>query len=398
MSTPPLTPDIFDATKYRWYACDRSTGALQEYPDFSNITLAPDMGFPLLVNLKNFRLKTGSGKTMSISNVQQVALPAGWSLVGNPFNFAIPYDSLRVSEGATFELWSFNGDWQLNRAGLEPWQGYAIHLNRAATLFISPGVAGLSEGVAAHAVVNNEGENWLMQIIASNGRSESRFNFAGQHAAAANEVDAWDLHQPPRLADHMQVQFQPKQIAGGLKADVRLPSVEGHTWDFTCIVNPADELLRLTFEGVKQVPAGFEIFLVDEETATAFDLRSNNRLEFAIKNLTEKKFKLLAGNKSYVRTQAREVEFYPQSYVLLQNFPNPFNPATQIIYSLPEAGMVELSVYNIHGQLVARLVNELQSAGSHTAVWQARGASSGVYWIRLQTGKTTVMKKCLLIK
>lgn len=60
--------------------------------------------------------------------------------------------------------------------------------------------------------------------------------------------------------------------------------------------------------------------------------------------------------------------------------------------------MVELSVYNIHGQLVARLVNELQSAGSHTAVWQARGAGSGVYWIRLQAGKATVMKKCLLIK
>ncbi|RIK63673.1 hypothetical protein DCC62_26420 [candidate division KSB1 bacterium] len=395
-ANPLLEPP--DATKYRWYACDRSTGALQEYPDFSNITLTPDMGFPLLANLKNFRLKTGSGKTMSISDVHHVPLPAGWSLIGNPFNFAIPYDSLRVSEGATFELWSFNGDWQLNRAGLEPWQGYAIHLNRAATLFISPGVAGLSDGVAAHAVANNEGENWLIQIIASNGRSESRFNFAGQHAAAANEVDAWDLHQPPRLADQVQVQFQPKQIAGGLKADVRRPSAEGHTWDFTCIVNPADVLLRLTFDGVKQIPAGFEAFLVDEETETAYNLRSNNRLEFAIKNLTEKKFKLLAGNKSYVTEQAHEVELYPHNYVLLQNFPNPFNPATQIIYSLPEADMVELSVYNIHGQLVAKLVNELQSAGSHTVVWQARRAGSGVYWIRLQAGKTTVMKKCLLIK
>ncbi|MBC6951690.1 T9SS C-terminal target domain-containing protein, partial [candidate division KSB1 bacterium] len=395
-ANPLLEPP--DATKYRWYACDRSTGALKEYPDFSNITLAPDMGFPLLANHKNFRLKTGSGKTMSISDVHHVALPAGWSLIGNPFNFAIPYDSLRVSDGAAFELWSFNGDWQLNRAGLEPWQGYAIHLNRAATLFISPGVAGLSEDAAAHAVANNEGENWLMQIIASNGRSESRFNFAGQHAAAANEVEAWDLHQPPRLADQVQVQFQPQQIAGGLKADVRRPSVEGHTWEFTCIVNPADEVLRLAFEGVKQIPAGFEVFMVDEETEIAYDLRSNNRLEFAIKNLTEKKFKLLAGNKSYVTTQAREVELYPQSYVLLQNFPNPFNPSTQIIYSLPEASMVELSVYNIHGQLVAQLVNEPQGAGSHTAVWQARGAGSGVYWIRLQAGKTTVMKKCLLIK
>ncbi len=305
---------------------------------------------------------------------------------------------MNLSDGTTFELWSFNGDWQINRAGLEPWQGYAIRLNRAATLFISPGVAGLSEGAAAHAVANNEGENWLMQIIASNGRSESRSNFAGQHADAAGEVDAWDLHQPPRLADQVQVQFQPKQIAGGLKADVRQPARAGHTWEFACIVNPEDEVLRLSFAGVQQIPASFEAFLIDLETGAAFDLRGNERLEFAIKNSTEKGFKLLAGNQAYVTEQAREVELDPQSYVLLQNFPNPFNPATQIIYALPEAGMVELSVYNMHGQLVAQLVNEPQSAGSHTAVWQARGAGSGVYWIQLQAGKVRVLKKCLLIK
>ncbi|MDZ7309614.1 MAG: T9SS type A sorting domain-containing protein, partial [candidate division KSB1 bacterium] len=373
-------------------------GTLQEYPSFEGITMAPDMGYALLVNLKNFRLKTGSGKTMSISGAHRVSLPAGWSLIGNPFNFAIPYDSLRLADGAAFELWSYNGDWQPNRRGLEPWQGCAIHLQRAATLLINPGVAGLSEGVAAHTVANNEGGNWLVQIIASTGRSESRFNFAGQHAAAENGVDAWDLHQPPRLANQVQIQFQPNQIEGGLKADVRRPAGEGHTWEFTCLVNPADELLRLTFEGVPQIPANFEIFLVDTETETAYDLRSKNCLEFAVKNLTEKKFKLLAGNKSYVTAQAREAELYPHNYALLQNFPNPFNPSTQIIYSLPEASTVDLAVYNIHGQLAARLVNEPQSAGVHTAVWQAHGAGSGVYWIRLQAGRVRMMRKCLLIK
>jgi hypothetical protein len=79
----------------------------------------------------------------------------------------------------------------------------------------------------------------------------------------------------------------------------------------------------------------------------------------------------------------------PESYGLDQNYPNPFNPETRITYALPVRSQVRLTVYNMLGQQVARLADELQGAGRHQAVWNGRTssgnvASSGVYIYRLE--------------
>ncbi len=74
----------------------------------------------------------------------------------------------------------------------------------------------------------------------------------------------------------------------------------------------------------------------------------------------------------------------PQSIRLLQNFPNPFNPATTIRYALPEAAVVRLAVFNAVGQRVADLVDETQAAGYHEVRFDGSSLSSGVYFYRLQ--------------
>ena len=98
-----------------------------------------------------------------------------------------------------------------------------------------------------------------------------------------------------------------------------------------------------------------------------------------------------------VRTSIED-ELIPQDYQLSQNYPNPFNPSTQIQYALPEATEVSLEVFNSVGQKVMELVNGLQSAGYHTATFDASGLSSGVYLYKLTTPSFTETKKMLLIK
>lgn len=88
----------------------------------------------------------------------------------------------------------------------------------------------------------------------------------------------------------------------------------------------------------------------------------------------------------------------PTVYSLEQNFPNPFNPSTNITFNLPERSNVELKVYNILGKEVASLFKGVKEAGSHTVQFDASKLNSGVYIYELKTGKFTQSRKMMLIK
>jgi len=88
----------------------------------------------------------------------------------------------------------------------------------------------------------------------------------------------------------------------------------------------------------------------------------------------------------------------PSEVMLQQNHPNPFNPATQIRYGLPESAEVRLEVYNTLGQLVSVLVSGHQPAGYHTATFDAGSLSNGIYVYRLFVGNQVITKKMTLVK
>lgn len=88
----------------------------------------------------------------------------------------------------------------------------------------------------------------------------------------------------------------------------------------------------------------------------------------------------------------------PQDYNLSQNFPNPFNPATKITFSLPKEGFVTLKVYNTLGQEVKTLVNEIHRAGNHEVDFDAPNLPSGVYFYKLSAGSFLSTKKMVLLK
>jgi len=82
----------------------------------------------------------------------------------------------------------------------------------------------------------------------------------------------------------------------------------------------------------------------------------------------------------------------------LTNYPNPFNPTTQITYSVPKATDVTIKIYDVLGREIALLVNERKQAGEYTVGWNAAGVPSGVYFYRIVAGEFVETKKMLVIK
>jgi predicted outer membrane repeat protein len=92
-------------------------------------------------------------------------------------------------------------------------------------------------------------------------------------------------------------------------------------------------------------------------------------------------------------------EFVIQNSKLkIQNFPNPFNPETNILFELKADSNVLIEIYNIKGQKVTTLVNESFEVGSHIVTWNAADQSSGIYLLRFNTAKKSEVKKLVLLK
>ena len=86
------------------------------------------------------------------------------------------------------------------------------------------------------------------------------------------------------------------------------------------------------------------------------------------------------------------------NYILLPNYPNPFNPSTKISYSIPSTSKVTLKIYDILGKEVAILVNEEKSLGEYEVEFNAADLPSGIYFYQLKAGKFIQTKKMVLLR
>ena len=88
----------------------------------------------------------------------------------------------------------------------------------------------------------------------------------------------------------------------------------------------------------------------------------------------------------------------PAKYALAQNYPNPFNPETTISFELEKAGHVRMVVYNVLGQEVTTLVDDVLEKGAHDVKWNANTCASGIYFYKLSTENFNDTKKMVLVR
>lgn len=130
---------------------------------------------------------------------------------------------------------------------------------------------------------------------------------------------------------------------------------------------------------------------------------ANNQYSFTDNNLTAAHYiyrlKQVDFDGTATYSNEVEVDLLPDEYELFQNYPNPFNPTTMVKFSMPSAGRVLISIYDMIGQKVLEVINEDLAAGTHEVEIDGRNLSSGVYVYQLSVGdKFSALKKMMVLK
>ncbi|GMR25574.1 MAG: hypothetical protein BMS9Abin39_0883 [Ignavibacteria bacterium] len=131
-------------------------------------------------------------------------------------------------------------------------------------------------------------------------------------------------------------------------------------------------------------------------TPSSWWVDGNNELKFV--RLLSTGYRIEAASVSFGVTGINDGDNSPAEFILKQNYPNPFNPSTRITYSISEAGLVTLLVYDMLGNEVARLVDENRGVGEYNVSFDASNLSNGIYLYRLQVNSNISIKKMVLLK
>jgi hypothetical protein len=110
-------------------------------------------------------------------------------------------------------------------------------------------------------------------------------------------------------------------------------------------------------------------------------------------NLKDKIREILAS-----KTGLKEEKIDKFNFKLEQNYPNPFNPVTNIRLALPKSTHVELSVYNLLGQQVAKIIDQQMNIGDHNIIFNSGELAGGIYLYKIQTERFSDVKKMVIMK
>ncbi len=389
----------YDNTKWRFF----ELGANQKYVEHPG-TSPMDSGkaFWLIVKDVGKILDTGPGKSVSTNGKYSIPLDPGWTFIGNPFYFDIPFTKLSKKSGGTLDARYYGGSWTNAASPLKPFEGYAVSSNISDTLFIDPQVYPVDITTPKSAEETNTVQPlWSISIHAQCNDAYDNDNIASVVTTASQAYDEQDKPEPPIIGNYVSVYFphpEWNKVFKNYNVDARPEPSNGDVWDFNVASN-MKEKVNLKFLGIDDVPLKFDVWLIDMQSLSTQNLRALNTYSYA--NTSESvphPIRLIVGTNTFIQDKLNEVKVIPNEFQLFQNFPNPFNPVTTIRYGLPNASHVCLKVYNILGEEVVTLLNEYQQKGYKSVDLNAQDIPSGVYYYRIQAGEFVQTKKLILLK
>ncbi len=325
-------------------------------------------------------------------STKSVAIPlhSGWNLITNPYTSMVPWSEVqRLNGGNISPIFRYEGSFSTSST-LEAYRGYYFFNDPGSpltTLRIPFGSFTTPSIFPSSAVGSNE---WTMRIsLTADGMSDEGA-FLGVAEDASRGLDSYEFRKPRAIGPVPGVHFHRPDWDPDYSSfmnDIRPADEELNTWRLT-VQAPVQKVAEIHLSGIAGIPAGQDVYLIDEKMARFVNLREVNSYRFT-PAFEQSQFVIAVGNPERVRETLSSV--LPREFALGQNFPNPFNPSTTIPLALPQASDVTLKIYNILGAEVATLHSGPLAAGRHYVVWDGKdksgnNVSTGMYLVRFITG------------
>jgi len=404
-----LIDDFGPYDKKKWRLFRYQDGSYVEYTAGNIESFAAGRGF-WLISSEEKELDAGSGKSVSTLNNCSITLEPGWNMIANPFSFPVSWSDV-IKNGNIENPWGYSGSsntssgFEANQTQLTPWQGYAIkNLDNVNRTIEIPPLEASTTLLAKSSTQLSEGE-WILQLKVNCNNYVDRDNYLG---CLQNSIDSWDnrdFSEPPVIGDYVSLYFpHPEwtQFPGDYSGDFRIVSEHGSRWQFVIETNLAESPVTLQCDNLEKLPLNWDVQLLDKTAGESHDLhRQSQYVYYSGDGVDRREFEIIVGESGYIDDNQLETA---AGINLLQNFPDPFNTATVIKYSLPQQSLITLTIYNLLGEEINRLVDgKSMTSGNYEITWNGTNhkneiVPSGVYFYCLKINSLQLYRKILYLK
>ena len=349
-----------------------------------------------------------------------VSLPSGWSILTNPFDRPVPWDDVAAANpGFDGEPYGYDGSYSIPES-LRPYEGYYIFNDPSAPVddIMIPYPENGSGSSAASAressaPADSAAPSDRLRLNARSGSVTAEVAIrVGEDARSGR--DAFDRFAPPGLGGTLTLALYNDEVLREypwLNREARPLEDPGTTFDVR-LLGPADQPVTLEATDLNGFGSN-EIYLFDPDAARFYDLRSETarvtlRSASSEVSSTEstgmRALQVLVGPTAFIEAQ-KEAQL-PIRFDVEPPYPNPFTQQVALPYTIPRGNPavdVEITVYNILGQVVQRAIQTGRGPGRHIYQWDAgssgRPLASGMYFGRLTVeGETIGTQKMVLIR
>ena len=347
--------------------------------------------------------KSDSGTAISLQPYK-IELKQGWNMIGSPFASIVEFEanSTEVSDLYYFGDSANSDGWSVVFNKMYPWAGYAVHSNSDTSSITLKPFPNESLNRSSGKKLDQE---WIIQFLVNEENSFDNSILIGRKQFAFDDIDNSDTPMLPKIEKGINAAlFLNGKESKKYSSDFRSIDEINGVWDLQILSEKNVNNIELIAKDIISLPDGVSIAILDVQRRIVFTNIFSRKIIFDKIGGLEYEFKVVVGESGYVDQMIKDLlEFIPNNFSLSKNYPNPFNPVTNLDFSIPKRSNVTLRVFNMMGQEVITLINEKKSYGNYSIAWngldnEGLNVASGVYFAELRTRNARSITKMLLLK